>query len=488
MENITLISYIDSRDERKDGSSIIETLKSLLLSISCTVKLISKSDYLDNRLKQKGQSSTRASKAPCLHLFDKASLNNSQLTDKVQQRINGSIGTLNFCLIKEDNVKVKEDKVKENGDDDYRNFYRLFDDLFFWPCDFHELKMRLRRIGFGEKENNETTNLPLADEFKFYNLVGYTETFLNVLSMIKRIAKFDAPVFLQGETGTGKENAARAIHCLSNRASHGFIPINCATLPDELFESELFGHTKGAFTDAKSDQEGLVEIAKGGTLFLDEVDSLSTKAQAALLRFLQTQEYRKVGSKQFSQGDVRIIAASNANFEDLMASRQFRSDLFFRLNVVNISIPPLRERVSDILPIANSLIEKLSMEYGCAAKRLSHNAIKWLKAQPWQGNVRELENVLLRKMLLDSSPVIEFDFTQTNSSKKSEISFPFIEELGFQEAKQKVVQAFEKQYLESLLLRTDGNVSEASRICGKERSAIGKMLKKYNIRREQFVL
>ncbi|TVZ37360.1 transcriptional regulator with PAS, ATPase and Fis domain [Alteromonadaceae bacterium 2753L.S.0a.02] len=462
MNTITLVSHENSIQDSID-------IKDALAPIFSKISLISQQDFLN-----KGD----ALNAAYLHIFNRFSFNN-HLSTRLRAKLDDINYAHNVALIRSQDCAIPD-------------FLRTFGDTIFWPCDRQELRYRLEGVTT-EQDTKNNSLLKLLNEFKSFQLIGQSDVFVQVLKLIKQIAVFDAPVMLQGETGTGKENAARAIHHLSRRAGNGFVPINCATLPDELFESELFGHVKGAFTDARHNQEGLVEIARGGTLFLDEVDSLSQKAQAALLRFLQTQEYRQLGSNKFCKADVRIIAASNANFTEAMVQQNFRSDLFFRLNVLNISIPPLRERLEDIPCIARSLIGKFAREYNRPVKQLSPQALRWLQSQTWPGNVRELENTLLREMLLSNTPIMEFrkpqeQLAQEHLAVADPTRFTGVEEIGFQEAKQIAVETFEKHYLEALLTKTDGNISEASRLCGKERRAIGKMLKKHNIDRRAFAI
>lgn len=309
----------------------------------------------------------------------------------------------------------------------------------------------------------------------------------------------------EGETGTGKENAARAIHYLGIRREHAFVPINCGAIPDELFESELFGYEKGAFTDAKGSRAGLVEVAKGGTLFLDEVDSLSVKAQAALLRFVQTQEYRPLGAKEARYGDVRIVAATNADLREKVADSQFREDLLYRLKVLGVFMPPIRERREDIPCIAKSLLRKMSVQHGKGYRQLTRQSMQWLLEQPWPGNVRELENLLLREFLLGEGDMIalstlegiehaictknvaEQPASYDSASNDSVPAQPFVNsELSFQEAKTAVISEFEKAYVKSALRLAEGNISEAARRAGKERRAFGKLVNKYNIERWRF--
>lgn len=329
----------------------------------------------------------------------------------------------------------------------------------------------------------------LRAEFSRLNLCGNCNKFLQVLELIKKISSHQATVLIQGETGTGKENAARAIHYLGARATCPFIPINCATIADDLLESELFGHEKGAFTDARHTKEGLVAVANGGSLFLDEVDSLSPKAQASLLRFLQTQEYRPVGSKKILRANVRIIAATNADLKHLVELKKFREDLYFRLNVLNLLMPPLRERKADMGIIAENLLQRFSREYELPLKLLSEQSLLHLQQQPWPGNVREFENTLLRAYLLSSGQAIDIgdelladclvadeEFEEDLDSDMG-AGFP----CSFQDAKARAIVEFEKAYLMRVMQITRGNVTLAAKIAGKERRALGKLLQKYHI-------
>jgi DNA-binding NtrC family response regulator len=369
------------------------------------------------------------------------------------------------------------------------DLFSLFHEILFWPCSAKEIKARIDRFTHLSQKIN-LGDQKLLQEFSALNLIGGSPGFVNTINLIKKIAHCHAPVLIQGETGTGKENAARSIHYLSNRREHGFIPVNCAAIPDELFESEIFGHEKGAFTDAKSSQTGLVALANGGTLFLDEVDSLTPKAQAALLRFLQTREYRPLGGRETRLADVRILAATNADLPILVSQKYFREDLFYRLNVLNIFMPPLRERAADIPLIAKALLYKFSQEYNTQPKQLSAHLLNQLMQQAWPGNVRELENTLLRAFLLSSDSMLTsltgHGTANSNDGVPSGVhsdstSHATPSHLTFQDAKAEVINQFEKQYLKEVLLLTEGNVSAAARIAGKERRALGKLIRKYRI-------
>jgi DNA-binding NtrC family response regulator len=336
-------------------------------------------------------------------------------------------------------------------------------------------------------------------EFSKLNLYGSCTIFTRALELIKQISRHQATVLIQGETGTGKENAARAIHYLGVRSTCPFVPINCATIADDLLESELFGHEKGAFTDARQTKEGLVAVANGGSLFLDEIDSLSTKAQASLLRFLQTQEYRPVGSKKILRANVRIIAATNADLKHWVKIKKFREDLYFRLNVLNLTMPPLRDRKADMPIIAESMVRRFSKEYDLPVKLLSQQSLQYLQQQDWPGNVRELENTLLRSFLLSAGTFIEInptvneallrcepdrlDQADENGGYKEMFDFEpnSTESISFQDAKAIAIESFEKKYLGHIMSVTHGNVTLAAKIAGKERRALGKLLQKYHI-------
>ncbi|HCS63854.1 MAG TPA: hypothetical protein DIW64_07060 [Cellvibrio sp.] len=333
----------------------------------------------------------------------------------------------------------------------------------------------------------------LHAEFYKLNLCGNCDKFVQVLELIKQLSKHQATVLIQGETGTGKENAARAIHYLGARATCPFVPINCATIADDLLESELFGHEKGAFTDAHQTKEGLVVVANGGSLFLDEIDSLSPKAQASLLRFLQTQEYRPVGSKKILRANVRVIAATNANLKQLVQHKKFREDLFFRLNVLNLTMPPLRERKADMAIIAESLLQRFSRDYELPARLLSQQSLQYLQQQDWPGNVREFENTLLRSFLLSTGNYIDINegvvpsfYTSVVDGESDTGAGNRCATMSFQDAKAQAIVDFEQHYLREVMQITHGNVTLAAKIAGKERRALGKLLQKYAIDKSRY--
>ena len=264
----------------------------------------------------------------------------------------------------------------------------------FLPCPFHEseLLLRVRRLLQSKGTTAISSEKPGTNEaLHFGALVGESESFVRAIKNILPLAQSDATVLICGETGTGKELFARAIHYHSPRRNKPFIPVNCAALPDHLFENELFGHVKGAFTDASSSEKGLIAEAEGGTLILDEVDTLSPAAQAKLLRFLQNGEYRPLGSSRSVTANVRIIAATNTDLFDRVKAKLFREDLYYRLNALSVIIPPLRERTEDIVHLSNHFLTQYAKERNTERRAISSEALRKLMAYEWPGNVRELE-------------------------------------------------------------------------------------------------
>ncbi|MGG5820897.1 sigma 54-interacting transcriptional regulator [Falsiroseomonas sp. HW251] len=322
----------------------------------------------------------------------------------------------------------------------------------------------------------------MADGFAGLNLVGHSASFQAALRLIERIARCDATVLIQGETGTGKELAGRAIHYLGARRGAPFIAVNCGAIPEQLVESELFGHARGAFTDAREAREGVIAQAEGGTLFLDEVDSLGARSQVALLRFLQDREYRPVGGQAMRRADLRVIAATNADLAAMAGRREYRQDLLFRLDVLALRLPPLRERPGDAALLADLFVRRLSEQYRGAPRALDPGLRASLGDRPWPGNVRELENFIHRAFLLSDGPVI--GAAEDGQDEASEVQSGG---LPFHAAKAAAIEGFERRYLVDLLTRTRGNVSEAARLSGKERSRLGRLLKKHGLARDAFL-
>ena len=315
-------------------------------------------------------------------------------------------------------------------------------------------------------------------------LLGASPAFTAAIALIEKMAALPAPVMLEGETGTGKELAARAIHYGGVRRDFPFVPVNCGTIPDSLIESELFGYAKGAFTDARVDTPGLVAAADGGTLFLDEVDALSPKAQVAVLRFLQDGSYRPVGSRVERKANVRIIAATNAPLDTLTTAGSFRLDLLYRLRILSLHLPPLREREGDAMLLARAFLERCRAEYRCRVERLDEGSCDWFPRYPWPGNVRELEGLIYREAMVSDGDVLRLSPPSGLTGDRRRVGDrrgASFDGLTYAHAKSRVLEQFDRQYLDSLMEQTMGNVSQAARLSGKERRALGKLLKKNGI-------
>lgn len=328
-----------------------------------------------------------------------------------------------------------------------------------------------------------------TDDLLDLNLIGASPAFTDTLYLIRRIARSEATVFIQGETGTGKELAARGIHYLGARRNFPFIPVNCGALPDQLVENELFGHARGAYTDARDAATGLIADADGGTLFLDEVEALSLKAQVALLRFLQDGTFRPLGGKQLQQADVRIIAASNIDLGELVQTGAFRADFMYRLCLMTVSMPPLRERERDVVLLAEHYLSHLILRYG-EEKVLDDESLETLQRYHWPGNVRELQNVLHREFFLTEGPIIRIR-AESLAPSGQRISRPAVDTgpdsmLDFNSAKARAISEFERAYVIRALRMHGGNVSAAARSSGKERRAFGKLVKKYGIDKDRY--
>jgi DNA-binding NtrC family response regulator len=313
------------------------------------------------------------------------------------------------------------------------------------------------------------------------NLIGTSPAFEAALKLIRRMAACDATVLVTGETGTGKELVARAIHYLGLRKNAPFIPVNCGALPETLVESELFGHARGAFTDAREARAGVVAQAEGGTLFLDEVEAMGPHAQVALLRFLQEREYRPIGGTLVRGANVRVVASANVNL-DTVAEGVFRRDLLFRLNVLPLTLPPLRERGDDVHLLAETFLRRFSRQYSLPPKSLDADSVQFLREHRWPGNVRELENLIHRHFLLSDSTVIRL------VPERPQEQTPPAADVTFREAKAHAIAEFERHYLAALLARASGNLSLAARLSGKERSRLCKMVKKYGLDRKHFLV
>jgi len=321
------------------------------------------------------------------------------------------------------------------------------------------------------------------------SLIGKSPAFLHALSLIERMARYDVPVLIQGETGSGKELAARAIHYHSARCNAPFVAVNCGAIPDTLIESELFGCERGAFTDARQARLGLIAAAEEGTLFLDELDSLPPRAQVSLLRFLQDYTYRAVGGTRETSGNVRIIAAASPRLHRLLETGEFRDDLAFRLSVLLLDMPPLRQRTGDARLLAEHFIARHARQHGIAPRTLHRESVDWLGQYAWPGNVRELDNRVQRALLLSDDAVLRLAPQDAAPAAVPPVAArpePSAALLCFNEAREHALHHFERSYLEHLMLAAAGNVTHAARLAGKERRCLGKLLKKHGIDRAGF--
>ena len=311
----------------------------------------------------------------------------------------------------------------------------------------------------------------IGKEYRFANIIGKSKSMQAVFDLIRRIADTASNILITGDSGTGKELVARAIHYNSPRKDRPFIPVNCAAIPENLLESELFGHVKGAFTDAKGDKTGLFEEASDGTLFLDEISDLPMSLQAKLLRVLQDKVIRRVGSTQHVKVDVRVIAASNLDLADEVQKHRFRDDLFYRLNVIQIHLPPLRERRDDILPLAHHFLKKYQQETGKSVTGISESALSLLTRYSWPGNVRELENVIERAVILGrGSQIMPDDLPPTLTGGRD---FSTLEKAL---ERQLTLEELEREYTLRILEQTGGNKYRAAQILGIDRKTLYRKL------------
>ncbi|PKN63108.1 MAG: sigma-54-dependent Fis family transcriptional regulator [Deltaproteobacteria bacterium HGW-Deltaproteobacteria-15] len=317
--------------------------------------------------------------------------------------------------------------------------------------------------------------LALKQKMGLRQLVGESAPFLEEIEKIPMVAQCDVSVLITGETGTGKELVARAIHYLSPRAGSPFVPASCGAIPVELAENELFGHVQGAFTGAASAQTGLIQEANGGTLFLDDVDCLPLLAQVKLLRFLQEKEYKQLGSPKFRHADVRVVAATNVELEKSVRQGKFRQDLFYRLNVIPLTLPPLRERKGDLPSLACHFLEKYCAEFNREMKEFAPDAVRKLVGYDWPGNVRELENVIERAVVFSRESIIY----------SSEVTLPNQEKIkpqeSFRASKSRIVAQFERRYIQDLLQVHQGSVTNAAKAAQKNRRTFWELIRKHKI-------
>ena len=348
-------------------------------------------------------------------------------------------------------------------------------DFLVTPLKETEVLLRVRRLVSTSYRNVAIRQA--TEACGLAQLLGEDPKLVNLKRKVPIVARFDSPVLLTGETGTGKERFARALHYSSPRAAKPFLPVNCGAIPIELFESEFYGHRRGAFTGAVSAEPGLIAEAEGGTLFLDEVETLSSASQVKLLRFLQDQIYYPVGSAKPKQANVWILASTNIELPLKIQEGTFREDLYYRLAVISLAIPPLRQRKGDIPLLATHFWKMYSAKAGRDAQPLSPDVMDALCRYHWPGNVRELQNVVQQLAVLSESETIRLQDLPIPRGEATENGKP----LTFAQRKASVIAEFEKHYLTDLLRVHQGNVTHAAQEARKDRRALGRLIKKYQI-------
>ena len=347
-------------------------------------------------------------------------------------------------------------------------------DFLLPPLRRSELLPRLKRQALVACRGDALVQ-KLKEDIGLKQIIGESPAFLEKVRCVPRFAQCDATVLISGESGTGKELFARAIHYLSPRADQPFVPVNCGALPENLVESEIFGHKRGAFTGAISDRAGLIGEAEGGTLFLDEIDCLTPQAQVKLLRFLQDGEYRSVGSQRIHHANIRVVAAANADLSQIVREGKFREDLLYRLNVLALRLPALRERGGDILLLTRDFLDKQAAIAEETPKNLSLAALNRLLRHSWPGNVRELQNVLTRAIVLSDHESIE----------PADLDLPedawSADEQSFQAMKARAIQRFEHDFLSTTMHAHGGNITRAAFAVKKNRRAFWQLLRKHGL-------
>ena len=325
----------------------------------------------------------------------------------------------------------------------------------------------------------------------FFDLIGKSEPMQKVFEQIKMVASSDITVLITGESGTGKDLTARSIHALSPRKNRSFIPVNCPTIPEHILESELFGYKKGAFTNASQDREGLFQEADKGTIFLDEIGDIGSTIQTKLLRVLQEKEIKPLGDTKIKKVDVRIIASTNSNLEQKIADNKFRQDFFYRLNVLPIELPSLRDRVTDIPILADHLIAKHCKKLNKEPKIISEEVMDFFMKQPWPGNVRELENIIVQGILYSKGENIALSDIPLKDAKNEKKRYKGlynenIASLPYKAAKEKLLHEFNHDYIGAKLSMSNGNITKAAKHCHMDRQALQQIMKRFSIDPDPF--
>jgi DNA-binding NtrC family response regulator len=362
-------------------------------------------------------------------------------------------------------------------------------DFLTKPIDVDNLRLVVQRALRERTLQDEVAALreQLKSRYSFHNILSKNPHMHAVFELINNVAQSNATVLIEGETGTGKEQVARAIHQASNSRTGPLVPVNCAALPESLLESELFGHEKGAYTGAQSLRRGRFEMAHGGTIFLDEVGDIPAPMQAKLLRVLQERRFERIGGNESIEVDVRVIGATNRSLQRLVKQGNFREDLFYRLNVVKIDLPPLRERTEDIPLLARHFTEKYARP-GEAPKEISPRAMEALVNYRWPGNIRELENAIERACVTSSDIVIQVENLPPElvSPPASKLPFQIDLDRPLPELLHEAVVNIEQNYLRKALKKTRGNVGRCARICGLSRRSVTAKIAEYKLDKSAF--
>ena len=350
-------------------------------------------------------------------------------------------------------------------------------------------EIKLKQLLEKEKESLRKENIKLKvdlkERYNIHNMIGRSSPMIDIYEQIMQVANSNATVLLSGESGTGKELVAHAIHYNSHRAEKSFIKINCGAIPENLLESEFFGYEKGAFTDAQEDKIGLIEAANGGTLFLDEIGELPLLMQVKLLRVLQDREFTRVGGIESYKADIRVVVATNKNLDDEVANQRFRKDLYYRLNVFPIVLPPLRKRGMDVLLLAEHFLENFCKENGKDICNISQSALKLLNDYNWPGNVRELENCMERATILCQKDTV-LPAHLPNHFQKLNDNMVLIEGSDDVDGFTAMVENFEKEVIVNALESTSGNCAKAARNLGTTHRILSYRMKKLGIRKVDF--
>jgi DNA-binding NtrC family response regulator len=342
---------------------------------------------------------------------------------------------------------------------------------------FESINRALKQIGADDDEDND-------EEESFQQELGLiykSNQMKELVDYIKKVAEQDMNILITGESGTGKELIARAIHSISKGSSNPFVPVNCGALPEHLFESELFGHVKGAFTGAVSTKPGLLEFANNGTFFLDEIGDLTPALQIKLLRMLEERKIRRVGGHEEININVRIIAATNRDLEEDVRDKRFREDLYYRLNIIRVDVPPLRDRPEDIIHLAKNYLEKLCNSQNKSQVTFTPDAKETLLNYHWPGNVRELQNIIGRTYLTCSDNLIKKSDLPLPQQRNNDCGQEHLYKYSFREAKEHLTEEFELKYLTYHLKKNDGNISKTAQSCGMDRRTVHRLINKHNI-------